>query len=74
MEKYNTTNELIEMAKTGKYLPIEFVMALYHIPGIKSENLSHIGDQWFNKEGVPVTFPDTNSFLLEDVVNVTKMG
>ena len=47
--------ELIKMALTGKYMPLEFMVAARHVPGYDKEAAFHIENQYFDNKGFPIT-------------------
>ena len=47
--------DLIKLALTGDYNPLEFVTAARHVPGYDEKIASHLENQYFGPTGFPIT-------------------
>ena len=47
--------DLIKLALTGDYSPLEFVTAACHVPGYDKEIAYHLENQYFGPTGFPIT-------------------
>ena len=48
-------DKLTQLAATGKYSPIEFIIAARQVPGYDSEAAEHLENQYFDTKGFPIT-------------------
>lgn len=46
--------DLIKLALSGDYMPLEFMVAARHVPGYNIEKANHIENQYFDGKGFPI--------------------
>lgn len=53
--------DLVKLALSGDYTPADFVIAAYNIPGYDPKIAAHIGEQYFNSAGWPISDTEAQS-------------
>ena len=55
-----TMVNLIELALSDDYMPLEFVIAARHVKGYDVEKAVHLENQYFDNKGCPITDEEYN--------------
>ena len=55
--------ELLKLALSGNYNPMDFVIAARHVPDYDATKAKHLENQWFNSIGFPMLDPNLTEHL-----------